>query len=179
MDKLLPFNQRETGNGKPGKKFLNVNIVRGKHDLRFNCHDLNKKIKTRASNIDKLKEQIKQYQAMIEDMKRQNQEQKEEEILNAESQGGAAGKDAVERDDEGIGSGRKEREEESKLQERAPGELVQEAKERKKEKEESGKEEAQRVEEQEKKSKKILIKTPIKIIYNPLRETLIFLKQSQ
>ena len=49
LDKLPPFNQRETGNGKPGKKFLNVNVVRGKHDECFNCHDLEKKIKVKSA----------------------------------------------------------------------------------------------------------------------------------
>ena len=146
MDKLPPFN-RETGNGKPVKKFLNVSIVRGKHDECFNCHDLKKKMKTQTSNINKLTEQIKQYQAMIGEMKKPNQKQKEEENLDAESQGGAAGKDAGERETEEVDSGRKEREE-AKQQGRAQGEGVQEAKQQKKEG--LRKEEDQRGEEQEK-----------------------------
>ena len=67
LDKLPSMKNKthETNASITGKRFLNVNTVRGQHDRCFNCFDLEKKIKDLTKKNTLMKKQISEYQESL------------------------------------------------------------------------------------------------------------------
>ena len=88
LDKLPCMNrnaEHETNKKLTGRKFLNINVTRGKKDKCFNCFDLENKLSEITKNNNQLKRQVVEYQEKMGT--KSSGEEKPKESEHMEKQG--------------------------------------------------------------------------------------------